>query len=79
MLKESKDVDKRCTFSSLVCNYDNLCAINYKNKTAYTITTPHLTAQQPKAIWNTVLHEQHVYINTETDTLNLHYKPCTVL
>ena len=33
MPKESKNVDKRCTFSSLVSCYDHLDAVNDKSKT----------------------------------------------
>ena len=33
MAKESKNVEKRCTFSSLVSSYDHLYVMNDKSKT----------------------------------------------
>ena len=33
MAKESQNVDKRCTFSSLISSYNNLYAMNAKKKT----------------------------------------------
>ena len=43
MHKDSMNVDKRCTFSSLVNSFDHLYAINDKHKTTHPCGFPIIT------------------------------------
>ena len=46
MSKESKNVDKRCTFSSLFNSYNHLYAVNDKSKTTLSLfVRPHITLE----------------------------------
>ena len=56
MPKESKDVDKRCTFSSFVSSYDLLYAMNDKSKTTLICGTA-FNSIGYCCLWGLISHE----------------------
>ena len=53
MPKESQNVDKRCTFSSLVSSYDHLYAMNDKSKTTFICGTANCIRSH---LWGLISH-----------------------
>ena len=54
MLKESKNVDKRCTFLSLSKSYDNLYVMNDKSKT--TLVCGIVNYIRSHCLWGLISH-----------------------
>ena len=54
MPKESQNVNKRCTFSSLVSNYNHLYAMNDKSKTTLVCATANCIRSH--CLWGLISH-----------------------
>ena len=76
MPKESQNVDKRCTFSSLVSSYNHLYAKNDKSKTTLVCGTP--TCIRSRCLWGLISLkcDMRPYKQTRSDTSSCSTHSC---